>query len=118
MPAGSTPATAAAAVVLRQLGQIVPDELGRWLLARQDGSGGFLAAPGAPLADLLSTATALHALACLGAPMEGGRDACLDFIDSLWTGRGGFRGHLADTASDCEYTFYGLLALGCLSESP
>ena len=45
----------------------------------------------------------------------GVREPCLDFVDSLWTNRGGFFGTWADDAADCEYTFYALLALGHLS---
>ena len=40
---------------------------------------------------------------------------CLDFIDSLWTNRGGFYGNWTDDVLDCEYLYYGLLALGHLS---
>src|SRR5438874_1185034 len=70
---------------------------------------------GAPLPDLLSTATALHALAGLEASFERVREPCLDFIDTLWTNEGGFYGHWGDDHLDCEYTYYGLLALGHLS---
>ena len=66
----------------------------------------------------LSTATALHALSALHLPIAGLRDPCLDFVDSLWTNRGGFFGTWADDALDCEYTYYGLLALGHLSLEP
>ena len=72
--------------------------------------------PAAPLPDLLSTATALHALACLEIPLPAPiRERCLDFIDTLWSADGGFHGHWADDHLDAEYTFYGLLALGHLS---
>jgi hypothetical protein len=63
--------------------------------------------------DLLSTATALHALALLGVPFEQ-RELCLDFVDTLWTRSGGFYGYWGDDGLDCEYTFYALLALGHL----
>ena len=43
------------------------------------------------------------------------RESTLDFVDSLWTSRGGFLGSWADETLDCEYTYYGLLALGHLS---
>lgn len=111
---GTTPTTAAAAVLLRQLGQPVPKAVGDWLLARCSGRGGFLATPHAPLPDMLSTATALHALAGLDVSVAQIRDACLDFVDSLWSGRA-FRGHWADDVEDSEYTYYALLALGHLS---
>jgi prenyltransferase beta subunit len=66
--------------------------------------------------DLLSTATALHALALTGATLSDGRDKHLDYLDSLWSAQGGFRGHWADDVVDCEYTYYGLMALGTLAE--
>ena len=114
MSVGTTPVTAAAVTLLRELDQPVPREVGDWLLARSDARGGFLAMPNAPMPDLLSTATALHALAILKVSTVQIREATLDFTNSLWTGRA-FRGHQADNVEDCEYTFYGLLALGHLS---
>ncbi len=71
--------------------------------------------PKAPIPDLLSTATALHALAGLERDLSPVRESCLDFIDTLWSNEGGFHGHWSDDALDCEYTYYGLLALGHLS---
>lgn len=115
LAAGSTNATAAVVAVLRQLDQPVPESAKSWLLARFHPQGGFVAAPATPMPDLLSTATALHALAALGVPWSGIREPCLDFVDSLWTNAGAFHGHWTDAALDCEYTFYGLLALGYLS---
>ncbi len=110
---GTTPTTAAAVVIFHELGLPVSPEVGDWLLARAAGQAGFLAMPVAPIPDLLSTATALHALSMIDAPTDSIREPCLDFIDSLWTGRT-FHGHWADDVEDCEYTFYGLLALGHL----
>jgi hypothetical protein len=111
---GLTNATAAAVSLLRHLECPVPPAIGPWLLARAHRQGGFLAAPQAPMPDLLSTATALHALAGLGVGLAPVREPCLDFLDSLWTNAGAFHGHWADDLLDCEYTFYGLLALGHL----
>ncbi|CAN5636478.1 terpene cyclase/mutase family protein [soil metagenome] len=115
VPQGLTPSTAAAVTLLRQLSEPIPAGLADWLLARCHSQGGFFAAPVAPLPDLLSTATALHALSGLYANLDPIRESCLDFIDSLWTSAGGFHGNWADDDLDCEYTFYGLLALGHLS---
>lgn len=116
MRGGTVPATSAAVTLLHQLGMPVADGAGRWLLSQQHESGGWLAVPGAPVPDLLSTATALHALACLDLqPGESRRDRCLDFIDTLWSAKGGFHGHWADDDLDAEYTFYGMLALGHLA---
>ena len=112
---GSTPATAAAVMVLHQLSQAPDPVVAKWLLSRCHVDGGFFAAPRAPLPDLLSTATALHALSALHADTEQLREPCLDFVDSLWTSTGGFYGSWADPVLDCEYTYYGLLALGHLS---
>jgi prenyltransferase beta subunit len=113
---GSTNATAAAVTLLTQLHMPINQTVGDWLLAQMHPDGGFLAAPGAPLPDLLSTATTLHALACLQCELPAAaRERCLDFIDTLWSAEGGFHGHWADDDLDAEYTFYGLLALGHLS---
>lgn len=112
---GSTNATAAAITVLRNLAAPIERSAGDWLLARCHPQGGFLATPNAPLPDLLTTATALHALAGLQVSFEHVQESCLDFIDSLWTNEGGFHSHWSDDHLDCEYTFYGLLALGHLS---
>jgi prenyltransferase beta subunit len=115
---GTTTATAAAALLLRRLGAPVDRQVGMWLLDRCFARGGFFASSQTPVPDLLSTATALHALTALNVPMEGLREPCLDFVDSLWTNRGGFHATWVDDALDCEYTFYGLLALGHLSLRP
>jgi len=112
---GATNATAAAVTLLRQLSMPIASSVGDWLLARAHADGGFLAAPSAPLPDLLSTATALHALAGLERDFAPIKERCLDFIDTLWTNEGGFHGHWGDDTLDCEYTYYGLLALGHLS---
>lgn len=114
LPFGTTTVTAAALSLLRHLDRPPPDGIGNWLLAQAHRDGGFLANPQAPMPDLLSTATALHALEGLHVDYSPLREACLDFVDSLWTGKS-FCGHWADDALDSEYTFYALLALGHLS---
>ncbi|MBO1323093.1 prenyltransferase/squalene oxidase repeat-containing protein [Acanthopleuribacter pedis] len=114
LPMGTTPAFSAAENVKRALGQPLRPEDGDWLLNQRQ-HGGFLAVPGAPMPDLLSTAVALFALTALGVSLEVIREPCLDYIDSLWVNRGAFYGNWGDDILDCEYTFYGLLALGCLA---
>lgn len=114
LPQGTTTATAAAVTLCRHLGLPLTADTGAWLLRQVHPSGGFLATPGAPLPDLLSTATALHALESLEVDFGHLRDLCLDFVDSLWSAEGGFHGHWADDDLDAEYTSYGLLALGHL----
>jgi hypothetical protein len=117
-PTGVTTATAAAVLVLRRLSASPGPDVGVWLLDRCHVGGGFFASPSTPVPDLLSTATALHALSSLHMPIAGLREPCLDFVDSLWTNRGGFFGTWADDEVDCEYTYYALLALGHLSLDP
>lgn len=113
---GATNATAGAVTLIRHLGFPVNQIVGDWLLARAHPQGGFVAVPGAPMPDLLSTATTLHALAAMDRRVPSGvHEACLDFIDTLWSADGGFHGHWADDHLDSEYTYYGLLALGHLS---
>ena len=113
---GALNATAGAVTLIRHLGLPVKAAVGDWVLAQFHPQGGFLAVPGAPLPDLLSTATALHTLAALDRRLPAAiHERCLDFLDSLWTAEGGFHGHWADDHIDAEYTFYGLLALGHLS---
>jgi prenyltransferase beta subunit len=113
--AGLTPPTAAVVLLRRHLGAPPEPHLGLWLLDRCRPDGGFYAAPQAPVPDLLSTATALHALASLGHDLDCVAEPCLDFLDTLWSSEGGFYGTWADTTLDCEYLFYGLLTLGHLS---
>lgn len=116
MRIGSTNATAAAVTLLHQLDLPLHPGVADWLLARRHAQGGFLAMPAAPMPDLLSTATTLHALACLERPAGTAlREQLLDFLDSLWDASGGFHGHWADDHLDAEYTFYGLLTAGHLA---
>jgi prenyltransferase beta subunit len=114
-PVGLTPSTAAAVALLRQLDQPVPADVADWLLSRCRKDGGFFATPDAPIPDLLSTATALHALACIQVDFAPIKEPCLDFLDTLWTSKGAFFGTWEDDGLDCEYTYYGLLAMGHLS---
>ncbi len=116
IPAGVTTATAGAVAVLRNLGAPAPAGAGDWLMARlYPEDGGFFASESAPVPDLLSTATALHALSSLEMSIELVKEPCLDFLDTLWSSRGGFHGNWTDEEIDCEYTYYGLLSLGHLS---
>lgn len=115
-PFGATNATGGAVTLINHLGFPINQTVGDWLLAQFHPEGGFLAVPKAPMPDLLSTATALHALAAMDRRLNSAvHEKCLDFIDTLWSAEGGFHGHWADDHLDAEYTFYGLLALGHLS---
>ena len=85
------------------------------LAGRRMPGGGFLAVPGRAVADLLSTAVALFALLQFGGGEAAARTSHLAFVASLWNDDGGFSATADDAASDCEYTFYALLALGALA---
>jgi len=116
IPGASAPATAAAITALRHLGQDANETALTWLLNQIAPDGGIGAWSGAPAADLLSTGVSLHALHHCGVELtDETRQRSLDYCDSLWSSRGGFKGHTSDETLDCEYTFYGLLALGNLA---
>jgi hypothetical protein len=115
LPVGLTSPTAAAVTLLRHFNQPIDPVVGAWLMARHFPQGGFFATPDAPIPDLLSTATALHALSGMKQDLDPIRDPCLDYLDTLWTSKGGFLGSWEDDSLDSEYTYYGLLALGHLA---
>lgn len=114
--AGAVPPTAAALMLLQHLGAQPPASTRVYLKACCAEEGGWRATPDAPGADLLSTATALHALCAWGATIPKAR-ATEDFVLSLFDDSGGFRGSALDSTPDVEYTFYGLLALACLASA-
>jgi hypothetical protein len=112
----STTATSAALLLQHWIAGAVEEASVQALHACACTTGGFLAFAGAPGPDLLSTATALYALRLAGAPpaSTAPHEA---FVESLWADNGGFCGHPADPVTDCEYTFYALLALGACAGS-
>jgi len=111
---GAVPATAAAMVMLRQAGCAVHPASVRWLLSCITDDGGMAVSPVMPVADLLSTSTALHSLRLAGVDAGPIREAALRFVAGCLTDGGGFQAHAFDPAVDSEYTFYGILALGNL----
>jgi hypothetical protein len=115
LPLGMAPPTAAVLTLYRRMSWPTPPQSLHWLLSCLHDQGGFLAFPQAPLPDLLTTAVVLHSLASSEANLQPLQEPCLDFIDSLWSAAGGFHGNWTDHELDCEYTYYGLLALGHLS---
>jgi prenyltransferase beta subunit len=115
LPIGTVPSTAAAIIVLDGLDEHVDNASVDWLMSRTSNMGGFIAVKGTPKPDLLSTATALHALVAVDGPIEDLREATHEFIMSLQRENGGFAGYPGDRVTDCEYTYYALLALGHLS---
>ncbi len=116
IPTGSVPAAAAALVTLHYLNVPIDKASAQWLLSCHRDDGGFAIIPNAPVSDLLSTATALHALAAAGFDLAPIKSSCRDFVDSLYRPAGAFCASPLDNHLDCEYTYYGLLALGHLSD--
>ncbi len=119
LPVGSVPATAAAITILKYLdaGFCCSDNAERtahWLMSCHLPSGGFVAVPGLAVADMLSTAVALHALTLLNCPPGAIGQRCETFVRSLQNDMGGFIGNADDDLADCEYSWYALLALGHL----
>lgn len=108
-----TPAAAAAITLFAHLDTPAPPATLAYLEARAH-SGGFRAAPGAAVPDILSTATALYALSSLDLISRDEAALSSEFLDLHWDESGGFFAHALDPVPDCEYTFYGLLTLGSL----
>jgi geranylgeranyl transferase type-2 subunit beta len=79
-----------------------------FLAAQQADEGGWLAASGAPMADLLSTFSALFVLRQSGWNNERALTRARAYAQSLECEDGGFVGFALEQQADCEYTFYGL----------
>jgi hypothetical protein len=79
------------------------------------GNGSFAALRRATSGDLLSTGVALYGLRFVNSDITMIKPDCLSYIDSLYS-EGGFCATVSDPDRDVEYTFYGLLALGALSD--
>lgn len=112
-------ATAAAVACLWTAHREIPSATAPWLTDLfAPHIGGFRVAPNIAVPDLLSTAVALFALDLIGADLTPFREPTLSLIESLWDDSGGFCGHPVDPKPDLEYTWYALLALGCLGGVP
>jgi len=83
-----------------------------FLGAMQEPDGGFRATPAAPMADLLSTCTALFTLKLLGKLDTPAAEKAVRFARSLEHTEGGHIGFALDSLPDCEYTCYGLAVEG------
>lgn len=112
-PGGPTTNLAASVLINRQ----TDEGTIKALLDRAVESGGFAPTEQAIIPDLLSTATALFALTSAGIALDDIHKPCFRYVESLWRDSGGFAGHVDDAFEDVEYTFYALLALGCLIQS-
>ncbi|MGD0088521.1 MAG: prenyltransferase/squalene oxidase repeat-containing protein [Planctomycetota bacterium] len=102
-------------VLLGETGRV--EEHASFLAAMQDEDGGFRATPAAPLADLLSTCTALFTLKLLGKLAGPAAERAAQFARSLEQAGGGYTGFALDSVPDCEYTFYGLASEGLAAAS-
>lgn len=87
-----------------------------FLAAQQLSGGGFRAHTQIPVADLLSTFTALVTLDRFGGLGTISPAAALTFAHQCRTDSGGYCGGLWDTSADTEYTFYGLAIEAMLTE--
>lgn len=120
MKRGGTNPTAAAVGLLLLLNpgpDILPEDEGAAALGgvidflaglQSDLEGGFAANTRVPVADLLSTFTAMLTLNDLDAADRIDREAAAVFLRTVEGPDGGFRGWIGDEAVDAEYTFYGL----------
>ncbi|MDW8037112.1 MAG: prenyltransferase/squalene oxidase repeat-containing protein [Thermoguttaceae bacterium] len=95
----------------------VRERAAAFLARMQSAEGGFCAHGGVPIADLLSTFTALVALELLEAGSAVDRQSARRYVASLELPTGGFRAAVWDTAADVEYTFYGLASLALLADT-
>lgn len=114
-PAASTTTnlSAALAVAVIKGGGTGADALRRQLFDLVLTDGGFPPWGGGE-ADLLSTASAVCALRLSGGLPNQLRPGLARFIHSCWTDSGGFRPAPDQGVPDVEYTYYALLALGCV----
>jgi len=118
MTRSGTNPSAAAAALLRILDGYDPstrEALVDYLVENQTDDGGFRANTRIPAADVLSTFTAVLTLADLGELDAVDVDAARRYVKSMELDTGGFLGGEWDSATDCEYTFYGLGGLGLLA---
>jgi len=115
---GTNPSAAAAALlrILDGYDEATRENLIDYLIDNQTDEGGFRANTRIPVADVLSTFTAVLTLADLGMLDEIDKAAARRYVESMELPDGGFLGGIWDSATDCEYTFYGLGALALLAE--
>lgn len=112
----TAPNLSAAVLALHHAGRPVPEALPSKLAALDHRHGGFRAGVSTRFPDLLSTGVTLFALAtaCASAVDPLTLAVHREYVELLWQDDGGFAGHVADGVSDCEYTYYALMALGSL----
>ena len=114
-PVGSPCSMLAALIVARTEVGLNADILQKQLFAYFDENSGFKAFDHLTTGDMLSTSVALFALKKTGFDMRLIAPTCLGFIQQNYA-EGAFLSGDGDQTRDLEYSFYGLLALGCLVE--
>jgi geranylgeranyl transferase type-2 subunit beta len=120
MRRGGTNPTAAAVGTLQLVhGLDTPpprtDKIVAFLLGMPSAEGGLRANERIPVADLLSTFTAVWTLTQLKAADQIAKENVRRYVLSLEESNGGFRAGLWDERPDVEYTFYGLGTLALVS---
>lgn len=95
----------------------VGEQAAEFLLDMQNEEGGVAANTRIPIADLLSTFTAMQTLDTLDRLEDFDLAAALRFAKSIEQPDGGFLAAAWDQVADVEYTFYGLGVLGLASKN-
>ncbi|QDT01160.1 prenyltransferase/squalene oxidase repeat-containing protein [Adhaeretor mobilis] len=95
----------------------ISNNAAEFLLEMQNEEGGVPANTRIPIADLLSTFTAMQSLHTLGRLDEFDQAAARKFAQSVEQPTGGFLAAAWDQIADVEYTFYGLGVLGLCGQS-
>ena len=109
----TTPATAAAVVLLHHCNYDVSPETIGWLLDRVGDDGAVRVSPLLDMGDLLSTSVAMHALGTMGRVISAQqRASMMGFIEAHRLCGGSYGEYPGDDVPDAEFTFYALLALG------
>ncbi|MEQ8209637.1 MAG: terpene cyclase/mutase family protein [Lacipirellulaceae bacterium] len=101
-----------------QITEHIREPAAEFLLEMQNEEGGVAANTRIPIADLLSTFTAMQTLDTLGRLDEFDREAARRFALGVEQPAGGFLAAAWDQVADVEYTFYGLGVLGLSARSP
>ncbi len=114
---GTAPVTAAALLLLRHWGATDESRAIEWLRREVYRDGGYTVHASIPLPDLLTTATVLFTLRTLDLLLDKLREPALEFIELHLDEKGGFCSSILDMRPDCEYTWYGLLAMGSVLQS-
>lgn len=114
LSAGMPCSVVAASLILQQSGRNQGEESWKWMNGYYK-NGSFSAFSKTAHGDLLSTGVALYSLRFTNSDLSIIKPDCLTYIDSLYS-EGGFCATSFDTGTDVEYTFYGLLGLGSLTD--